>query len=144
MVIHLFSPSTLIPAASLGVSHFNALCIHCSRERLGGLLGSGCPLALKVASIVYNNKMERMNGEIRQREKVMRSLKTTDTPIVSGYQIYHNFIRPHMGLKGKTPAELAGIEVQGENKWLTLIQNASVTHAKKRDWTVERDTLCQN
>ena len=26
---------------------------------------------------------------------------------------------------GKTPAEVAGIEVKGENKWLTLIQNAS-------------------
>jgi hypothetical protein len=25
----------------------------------------------------------------------------------------------------KTPADLVGIEVQGENKWLTLIQNAT-------------------
>jgi len=33
-------------------------------------------------------------------------------------------IRPHEGLDGKTPAEACGIEVQGENKWLTLIQNA--------------------
>jgi hypothetical protein len=30
-----------------------------------------------------------------------------------------------MALKGKTPAEVAGIEVKGENKWLTIIQNAS-------------------
>jgi transposase-like protein len=74
---------------------------------------------------VHNNKMERMNGEIRDREKVMRSLKTTDTPIIGGYQIYHNFVRPHMGLKGRTPAQLAGIELQGVNKWLTLIQNAA-------------------
>jgi hypothetical protein len=29
-----------------------------------------------------------------------------------------------MGLEGKTPADLAGIDIQGENKWLTLIQNA--------------------
>ena len=29
-----------------------------------------------------------------------------------------------MALKGKTPAEAAGITVEGENKWLTLIQNA--------------------
>jgi len=73
----------------------------------------------------HNNKMERMNGEIRDREKVMRSLKREDTPILTGYQIFHNYIRPHMALDGKTPADLAGIEVQGENKWLTLIQNAS-------------------
>jgi hypothetical protein len=26
---------------------------------------------------------------------------------------------------GKTPAEVAGITVQGENKWLILIQNAA-------------------
>lgn len=48
-----------------------------------------------------------------------------DIPILKGVQIYHNFIRPHEGLDGKTPAEVAGIEVEGENKWLTLIQNAS-------------------
>lgn len=30
-----------------------------------------------------------------------------------------------MGLDGKTPAEAAGIKIEGENKWLTLIQNAS-------------------
>ncbi len=72
-----------------------------------------------------NNKMERMNGEIRDREKVMRSLKKEDTPIFTGYQIFHNCIRPHMGLNGKTPAEVAGIKVKGKDKWLTLIQNAS-------------------
>ena len=72
-----------------------------------------------------NNKMERFNGEIRDREKVMRSLKKEDTPIIGGYQIYHNFIRPHMGLEGKTPAEAAGITIEGRDKWLTLIKNAS-------------------
>jgi len=29
-----------------------------------------------------------------------------------------------MGLEGKTPAEKCGIEIKGENKWITLIQNA--------------------
>jgi hypothetical protein len=29
-----------------------------------------------------------------------------------------------MALDGKTPAEAAGIKVEGDNKWLTLIQNA--------------------
>lgn len=36
----------------------------------------------------------------------------------------HNFIREHEGLKGQTPGEASGIVVKGENKWLTLIQNA--------------------
>ena len=69
--------------------------------------------------------MERMNGELRDRERVMRTLETTDTPILKGMQIYHNYIRPHMSLDGKTPADLAGIQVEGDNKWITIIQNAS-------------------
>jgi len=72
-----------------------------------------------------NNKMERMNGEIRDREKVMRGLERKDSPILTGVQIYHNFVKPHMALGGKTPAEVAGIKVMGRDKWLTLIQNAS-------------------
>jgi len=80
---------------------------------------------IRLAGQVHNNKMERMNGELRDREKVMRSLKKQDTPILKGLQIYHNFIRPHMALEGKTPSEKAGIKVEGQNKWFTLIQNAS-------------------
>jgi len=72
-----------------------------------------------------NQKMESFNGTVRSREKVMRSLKRDDSPILDGYQIFHNHMRPHMALGGKTPAELAGIEIKGENKWITLIQNAS-------------------
>jgi len=73
---------------------------------------------------VHNNKMERLNGEIRDREKVMRGLEKPNTPILTGYQIYHNYMRPHEGLDGQTPAEAAGIDVNGQNKWITLIQNA--------------------
>jgi putative transposase len=72
-----------------------------------------------------NNKMERMNGEFRDREKIVRGLKKMDSPMFDGYQIYHNYIRPHMGLDGATPADKAGIEIKGKDKWETLIQNAS-------------------
>jgi hypothetical protein len=73
----------------------------------------------------HNNKMERMNGEIRDRERVMRTLEKADTPILTGMQIFHNYIRPHEALNGKTPAEAAGIEIKGKNKWMTIVQNAS-------------------
>jgi hypothetical protein len=69
--------------------------------------------------------MERMNGEIRDREKTMRGLKIVDTDILKGYQLFHNYIRPHEALDGKTPAEACGITIEGQNKWKTLIQNAS-------------------
>jgi transposase-like protein len=79
---------------------------------------------IALAGSIHNNKMERMNGEIRDREKTMRGLKTTDTPILKGMQIYHNFVRPHEGLDGDTPAQRAGITIEGDDKWNTLIQNA--------------------
>ena len=66
-----------------------------------------------------------MNGEIRDRENVMRGVKREDSPILKGYEMFHNYLRPHMALNGRTPAEACGIEVLGPNKWITLIQNAS-------------------
>ena len=54
-----------------------------------------------------NNKMESLNGEIRDREKTMRGLKTKETPILKGYQIFHNYIRPHEALKAKPLVRLA-------------------------------------
>ena len=83
---------------------------------------------IKIRGEMDNNKMERFNGEIRDREKVMRGLKKDDTPILTGYQIFHNYIREHEGLNGKTPAEACGITIEGKNKWKTLIQNASISN----------------
>lgn len=79
---------------------------------------------IRMSGDMNNNKMERMNGEFRDREKVVRGIKKTDSAIFDGYQMYHNYLRPHMGLNGKTPADKCGIEIQGNNKWLTIIQNA--------------------
>ena len=71
-----------------------------------------------------NNVLERMHGSIREREKVMRGLKVDDTPILPMNQIYYNFIRPHQALKGRTPAEMAGIGISGENKWEELLKRS--------------------
>ena len=35
-----------------------------------------------------------------------------------------DFIKPHMGLDGKTPSEEAGIIIEGNNKWLTLMKKS--------------------
>ena len=85
-----------------------------------------------LTNVRHNNKMERMNGEVRDREKVMRGVKKDNSPIFTGYQIYHNYIRPHSALGGRTPADACGIAIEGENKWLTLIQNASHERAVKK------------
>jgi len=47
------------------------------------------------------------------------------TPILNGYQLFHNYIRPHEASDGETPAEKCGIKIEGKNKWLTFIQNSS-------------------
>ena len=39
---------------------------------------------------------------------------------------YYNFAKKHSGINGMTPAEASLIEVDGKNKWFTLIQNASL------------------
>ena len=72
-----------------------------------------------------NNKMERLNGEIRDREKVFRGLKKMDTPILEGMRVYYNFTKKHGALKGKTPAQASMIEVGSKNKWKDIIENAS-------------------
>jgi putative transposase len=80
---------------------------------------------IRLSGRIHNNKMERQNGEWRDREKVMRGLKREDSPVIGGMQVFHNYFRPHEGLGGKTPAEAAGIRIEGENPMKTVIQNAS-------------------
>jgi len=56
----------------------------------------------------------------------MRAIKKPDSTIIEGQRIYYNHIRPHMALEGKTPAEVAGIDLQLEgNKWETIIKKAT-------------------
>ena len=82
--------------------------------------------------IHHNNQMESFNGAtLRHREKVTRGLKKDDSALIAGLRLYHNHVRPHLGLENnKTPGEAAGIHIQGNNKWLTLIQVAIKSNGK--------------
>ena len=44
---------------------------------------------------------------------------------ISSEASYYTYFRSHMALDDKTPAEKCGIKIEGNNKWITLIQNAS-------------------
>ena len=70
--------------------------------------------------------MERLNREIRDREKVFRGLKKMDMGILDGMRVYYNFTKKHSGINGMTSAQASLIEVDGKNKWKTIIQNASL------------------
>jgi putative transposase len=75
-----------------------------------------------------NNIIERLHGTIRERDKVMRGLKTESTAktMTETYRAYYNMIRPHQALDGKTPSQQANIDLQlGKNKWLSLVKEAS-------------------
>lgn len=76
---------------------------------------------------INNNRVERLHGTIRERDKVMRALFNPETSkdMFEGHRVYYNFVRPHMALDGKTPAEVAGLDLNlGDNKWLGLIEKS--------------------
>ena len=54
--------------------------------------------------------------------KVQRGWKSGKTPIAEGQRIHYNFVKPHEALEGQTPAERAGVGVEGQNKWLSLLK----------------------
>jgi transposase-like protein len=66
------------------------------------------------------NEIERFQGTIKDRTKVLRGFKTIDTAIIiiDGFLAHYNFFKPHMSLKDyppkgidKTPADVAGIKL---------------------------------
>ena len=71
-----------------------------------------------------NNILERLNGTFRERTKVMRSLDslTSAQDFAAGMQTYYNYIRPHQGIGGLTPAQMANIPINlMGNRWETMI-----------------------
>jgi transposase-like protein len=57
------------------------------------------------------NLIERMHGTIKSRTKVMRGLHTVESAqlFLDGWLVHYNFFRPHMSLRDRTPAQVAGI-----------------------------------
>jgi transposase-like protein len=75
-----------------------------------------------------NNVLERLNSTFRERSKVMRSLDSAvgAQEFASGMQVYYNFIRPHQGIGGLTPAQMANIPIDlTGNRWMKMIELAS-------------------
>ena len=75
-----------------------------------------------------NNGHERLNGTLGELLHGARGLQKVDSTLVRAAILHYNFVRPHQGLGGKTPAAAAGITIRGDI-WLTLIQNAALASA---------------
>ena len=76
-----------------------------------------------------NNCHERFNGTLSERLGTARGIQKTDSTLVVASLFHYNFVRPHLGLGGITPARAAGVTVRGTNVWLTLIQHAALAAA---------------
>ena len=71
-----------------------------------------------------NNILERLNGTFRERRKVIRSFDSdlSAEDFATGMQTYYNYIRPHQGINGMTPAQMANIPINlMRNRWETMI-----------------------
>jgi transposase-like protein len=71
-----------------------------------------------------NNILERLNGTFRERTKVVRSFDSGESAadFAVGMQTYYNYIRPHQGINGMTPAQMANIPLDlTGNRWMTMI-----------------------
>jgi transposase-like protein len=69
-----------------------------------------------------NNLIERFQGTIKDRTKVMRALKNRETlkRFMDGWLVHYNFFRPHMSLDDMTPAEAAGLKYKYHN-WADVV-----------------------
>jgi transposase-like protein len=79
-----------------------------------------------------NQRVERINNTIRDREKTMRGMDHDESAQVTadGMRINYNFIRPNMALENKTPAEAAGLKLGLKGiRWKALIKKATKASA---------------
>jgi transposase-like protein len=75
-----------------------------------------------------NQIIERYHGTFRERDKVIRGLKSDASAerYMENWKTYYNFVKPHMTFNGLTPSEVAGISIGNDrNKWLGLIKLSS-------------------
>jgi len=115
------------------------------RKEFGGIGGHGRPLLNipRTANRPHksshhltkkrdNQIIERYHGTFRERDKVIRGLKSDASAEVymENWKTYYNFVKPHMTFNGLTPSQMAGIDIgNNRNRLLTLIKASQVMNA---------------
>jgi len=67
--------------------------------------------------------IERFHGTLKARTKVMRGMQNRETAklIMDGWLVHYNYMRPHEGLGGETPARVARVKVAFRN-WTDIVR----------------------
>ena len=73
----------------------------------------------------HNNVHERLNGELKPLIRKRGGYKVANPVMVGLVVLGYDFFRPHAALNGRTPAEAAGIHVDGSDRVLTLLEAAA-------------------
>lgn len=79
-----------------------------------------------ITAEINTNIIERFQGTVKERTKVMRGLKTMETAkvISEGFIVHYNFLRPHMAFDNQTPASVAGLKYPFKT-WIELVDYVS-------------------
>lgn len=89
------------------------------------------------------NVVERWNSSLKEKHKVSRTFKSLKTANLNlqGWIFFYNYLRPHMSLEDKTPAEVSGLKSPFSNwrdvvdtktqKIRVIIKPESVTYRKR-------------
>jgi transposase-like protein len=83
---------------------------------------------------VHQNMVERLHGTLKDMLRARRGMvgEAKTEAMLDGWFVYYNFLRPHSSLGGKTPAEVAGIHLNLENRWESLIDLATKWKVEKK------------
>lgn len=75
-----------------------------------------------LTSGLTNNRVERLHKSIKGRLRQMGSFhsKRSAENFATGYALYHNYIKEHKALGGRTPAQAAGLRASRES-WRSLL-----------------------
>lgn len=97
----------------------------------------GVPIACRKYGLEHNNNaIERYNGDLKSRLKIMRGgfrSKEGAKAFLNMKRVIHNFVNPHQELCGRTPAEAAEIKLPlGRNRLLSLIKYWAKRRITKR------------
>ena len=75
---------------------------------------------------INNNTSERLQGTFRDRDKTLRGMKSQESGqrYVDGLVLDYNYFRPHQGIDGKRPAEVAGASMK-YTTWREVAEDVS-------------------